>query len=104
MTKTTKWILILTGLVVVAILVYIIHRVFFQFDNMVVRTNIAEQANKYSHPDQASIILNDAVQHILSSKTLTQEVLDYASLTNIPKEQALVMAALGQAKSFNYLA
>ncbi len=103
MSKTVKILSLIAVVLFIAVIVVAVYRTFFQFKNSSVNAYIQQEANKYETPVQTAKILTDAVHHILGSRGLTNEVLDYAKLTGVEKEQVLVSAALSQAKSYGYI-
>ncbi|MES2134490.1 MAG: hypothetical protein V4506_19240 [Bacteroidota bacterium] len=96
----------LAVIAVVVILVSIwIYRHFIEFNNSEVEKNLSDNASKYAPNDkQVYSILQDSVNHILNSRSLTNQVRSFASSTGLPKEKCLVDAAFNQAKSFGYIA
>jgi flagellar basal body-associated protein FliL len=104
MKKSSKIILAAVVVLLVTVISITVYRLFFQFKNSAVQAFIHAESAKYtSNPVQAQSIIHDAVKHILSSRSLTKEALDYASATGVQKEQVLVTAAVMQAKAYGYL-
>lgn len=104
MSKKAKIVLGLIAVFLLVILAMVVYRIHFQFSNSAVNAFIQAEAAKYtSNPVKAGAIIQDAVNHILSERHLTREVLNYSSATGIQKEQVLVTAAVMQAKSYGYL-
>lgn len=100
---TTKNLLIaLIGLVLLIVGV-VVYRMFFQFDKKEVKIYAQDEAEKYTDKKAAFGIIMDAVDYILSSHNLTQQVLKSAKASNTDKEQELVHSAIMQAKAFTYL-
>lgn len=104
MSTTLKYILITLAALIVAVIAAVIYRMFFQFNASEIRIYAREQAQKYGAASQdAYDLIMDAVDYILSSHNLTQQVLTSAKASNIDLEQELVNAALNQCISFKYL-
>jgi type IV pilus biogenesis protein CpaD/CtpE len=104
MNKKLKIFLLISVGVLFVIVAVVLHRVFIEFKNSKVRSYIMEEANKYSNPASATVIINEGVKNILASRTLTREVREYAKATGTEKEKVLVTGAVMQAKSYGYLA
>lgn len=96
---------ILTGLfvLVLAIILFILYKMFIQFKDSEVRRYIDLEASKYSDKAGATKILSEGAKHILSSYHLTKQVLGNAKAAGTPNEQELVHAALMQSKAYGYL-
>lgn len=103
MSKTLKYILIGLIAMILVVIAVIVYRMFFQFSASEIKTYINDEAVKYKDQAAAFEIINDAVEYILGSHNLTQQVLRSARATNTDKEQELVNAAIMQCKLFNYL-
>lgn len=97
--------IILTGLILLVLvaIVYIAYKIFIQFKDSEVKNYIKVEADKTADPASASKILTQGCQHILSSRTLTNQVLASAKASGVPREQELVHAALMQAYSYGYI-
>lgn len=104
MIKAKKYAIIITVALFLTLVLLAVYRTFFQFKNSLVRQYIQAEAAKFGDPVAATKILHDGVQHILSSRSLTKQVIDYARVSGLEKEKVLVTAALKQAQSFDYLA
>lgn len=101
--KNGKIIMYTLAVLLLVVIAYVVYKIFFQFDNATVQTEVTTASNSYATPASAVIIINDAIKHIMASTYLTQEVLDYATVSGIPKEQVLVNAAVAQATNMGYL-
>jgi len=87
--------------VLVAVVIY---RMFLQFNSKDIAIYIDEEASKYNEDRQTAFkLIQDGVEHILSSHNLTQQVLKSSRASKTPKEQELVHAAIMQCKSLGYL-
>lgn len=103
MSNTLKYIIIGLSVILLAVIAFIVYRMFFQFDSKEIRIYVNEEASKYADKATAYSLIMDGVEHILSSNNLTQQVLKTARATNTDKEQELVHAAVNQCKAYNYL-
>jgi hypothetical protein len=103
MSKVRRIAVTITIVLFLTLVVMAIYRTFFQFKNNTVRAYIKQEAAKFTNSVQAEYLLSDAVQHILSNRSLTKEVTDYAKAMGLEKEQVLVTAALKQATAYGYL-
>ena len=84
---------------------FVIYRMFFEFKSKDVKDYIKEEADNYKGSEvTAFAIIQDGVQHILSSHNLTQQVLRSAKQSGTPKEQELVHSAIMQARAYGYIA
>jgi hypothetical protein len=107
--KGKKWSLALkigVAVMILALLIliaYIAYRIWWEFDNTAVQSYINQESAKYQNPASAAVLINDSVKNILESRTLTKQVKDFAANNNMTKEQALVTAAIAEAKNFGYL-
>lgn len=101
--KGLKITLIAVVIVLVVIASFVAYRLFFEFNKKTIEGYIIAGTADYSDKATASRIMRDGVQHILSSKSLTDQVKEYAKASNIPCEKALVDAAILQAKAYGYL-
>lgn len=92
--------LVVAGLVLVFLVIggIIVWRLFFDFKNEPIQSYINQEAQKYTNPPAIALMINDGVQHILNDRNLTKQVKDYARTMGISKEQALVAAAIAEAK------
>lgn len=104
MTKKQKIALYAVAILLLAAIAMIVYRMFFQFKNSNVNQFVQAEASKYtSNPVKAANLISDSVSHILNSRSLTKQVLDYSSATGVQKEQVLVTAAVMQCKAYGYL-
>lgn len=104
MNTKLKYILIALTVLALAVVGFIIYRIFFQFDNKEVQIYIKEEADKYgSNSSAAFAIIAEGVDDILASHNKTQQVLKSAKASNLPSEQELVNAAINQCISYGYL-
>lgn len=98
-----KLIIIAFVLVVLTLITVFVYRHYFEFKNSEVRRLINEEAAKWpGNESTAAGILNDACKHILNDWRLTAQVRKVAEATGIPKEKALVDAAIAQSFSLGY--
>jgi ABC-type transporter MlaC component len=99
-----KNLLIALVLFVVVVIAFVVYRMFFEFKAKDVKEYIKDEADKYKGDEvTAYAIIQDGVQHILSSHNLTQLVLRSAKQSGTPKEQELVHASIMQARSYGYI-
>lgn len=103
MSKSLKYILIGLIVLIAVTMAVIIYRIFFQFNNELVKRYVMTEAVKYKDKDAAFAIIMDGVEHILGSHNLTQQVLKTAAANKSGKEQELVHAAIMQSKSLDYI-
>lgn len=103
MSNNLKYILIGLIALITVVVGIVIYRMFFQFSASDIKEYANDEAVKYKDRDAAYQIIMDAVEHILSSHNLTQQVLRSARSTGTDKEQELVAAAIQQCKLFNYI-
>lgn len=87
-------------LLVLILICYIAYRIWWEFDNKIVQGYINQEAAKYKDPSGTAVIINDSIKDILSHRNLVKQVEDYAKLNSLTKEQALVSAAVAEAKNF----
>lgn len=102
MSKVLKYAMIGITILVLMVIAVITYRMFFQFNSSFVKQYAREEAEKYGNKDAAYKYIMDAVEYILGSHNLSQQVLKTAKLNNSDKEQELVFAAVNQCKAFNY--
>jgi len=88
---------------ILAVMAFIVYRMFFQFNSTYIKQYIGEEAAKYKDKAAATRYITDGVEYILHSHNLSQQVLKTAKLNNSDKEQELVFAAVNQCKAFKYL-
>lgn len=103
MSKALKYILFAVVSIIIIAIAVIIYRMFFQFDAKEIKIYVREEAEKYKNSDAVYKLIMDAVEYILSSNNLTQQVLKASKATGTDKEQLLVHRAILQCKSFGYL-
>ena len=104
MNQRLKYILIALTVLVLAVVAFIIYRMFFQFDSKEINIYIREEAAKYTGNEAAAFaIVSEGVDYILSDHNLTQQVVRSARASNLDVEQELVNAAINQCISFGYL-
>lgn len=85
-------------------LVVVVYRMFFQFNSKDVAIYIKEEADKYQgNEDVIYKLIQDGVEHTLSSHNLTQQVIKSARASKVPKEQVLVHSAIMKCKAYGYL-
>lgn len=83
---------------VLALFSFVAYRVWFEFDNSMIRSYIADEAKKYTDPAAATTILNDGVKAILDNPGLTKQIKDEAKAEGISNEQAIVAYAAMEAQ------
>lgn len=88
-------------LVLIAVVV-IMYRLFFQFNEKEIKIYVAEEAARYKDSKTVEALIHEAVLHVLSSHTLSQQVLITARKTGTDKEQVLVHTAIEQCKALGY--
>lgn len=100
----SKNILIAIVLFFTVLICFVVYRMFFQFNSKDISIYIDEEASKYKD-DKAKVygLIQDGVEHILSSHNLTQQVLKTGKGSNIPIEQVLVHAAIMQCQTNGYI-
>ncbi len=81
----------------------IVYRMYFLFNQNEIKIYVLDECEKYTDKTAAYNIIMDAVDYILSSHNLTQQVLASAKASNADRNQELVHAAIMQSKNFNYL-
>jgi hypothetical protein len=103
--SSTRGRLILTGLLLLVFgtILFIAYKILWQFKDATVKGYINDEASKYADPAMATKILTQGCHHILTSNSLTKQVLDSAAQSGVPREQELVHAALMQAIAYGYL-
>jgi uncharacterized membrane protein YvbJ len=94
------WTVVVVAIILVAVWVY---RYFIEFKNSDVKSLIAAEASNYGDKKTATTIIHDSAKHILNSTSLTSQVRAYSNTKGIPKEKALVDAAVAQAQAYKYL-
>ena len=96
---------IIVGLIALTLIIaYIVYRMYFEFKGSDVKGYIKDEANKcIGNEDSAYSIIQDGVKHILSSSSLTDQVIKTAKLNGTSKEQELVHAAVMQCISLGYI-
>lgn len=104
MNKKVKIILGALALTAFAVICLTVYRVFFEFKNSKVRSYIQAEASQYADKEAAYKIIHEAVQHILKSSDLTNQVRTYADAGKLERERVLVDTAILQCKKYNYLA
>lgn len=87
-------------LLIIILMAFIAYRLWFEFDNKTIQGYINQEAAKYQDPTGTAVIINDSVKDILNNRNLVRQVKDFAKLSNITLEQALVSAAIAEAKTF----
>lgn len=101
---TQKNLMIVGVMLFLALIAVIVYRMFFEFRGKDVKDYIQEEANKYpGNETEVYAVVQDGVQHILSSHNLTQQVVRNAKANGTPKEQELVHASIMQCKAYGYL-
>jgi hypothetical protein len=101
---TLKNALILLTFITIVGIAFVVYRLFFQFSDKDVNTYLDEEAAKYGDgKDKARKIICDGVDHILSSQSLTKQVLRSAEASGTPKEMELVHAAASQCRAYGYI-
>lgn len=100
---TTKNLVIAMVLFFAVLITVIAYRMFFQFNSKDVAIYIDEAASPYEDKEKAFKLIQDGVEHILSSHNLTQQVLTISKANKTPKEQELVHAAVLQCVANGYL-
>jgi hemoglobin-like flavoprotein len=104
MSTKLKYIIIGLMVLILGVIAAVIYRMFFQFNIKEVNIYAREHAAKYgSQSDAAYTTIMDAVEYILSSHNLTQQVTRMARATGTDVEQELVNAAINQSIAFGYL-
>ena len=103
LTKKQKNTMIGLSILLLIALLYVIWKVFFEFDNTAVSNQVQTRLADSDNPTADNVIIQDGMKHILASTFLTQQVKDYAKMNNVPKEQVLVNAAVAQAQANGYL-
>lgn len=104
MSTNLKYIIIGLFVLIVGIIAMVIYRMFFQFDSKEIEIYAAEEAEKYgANKGTVKALILEGVQHVLSSHTLTQQVLTASRRTGTDKEQLLVQAAIAQCNAYSYL-
>jgi hypothetical protein len=101
--KTGKALFTALILLLVVCVVYIVYKIVFQFKNSEVRNYINAEAAKTGDPVAAAKILKEGCDHILASRTLTNQVLESARYSGIPREQELVHVALMEAYAKGFI-
>jgi flagellar basal body-associated protein FliL len=104
MSANLKYIIIGLMVLITMVIAAIVYRMFFQFNSKEIEIYAREEAAKYgaNAPTVYALIL-EGVQHVLSSHSLTRQVLTSAKRTGTDKEQLLVQAAIAQCVAFSYL-
>jgi type IV secretory pathway VirB4 component len=98
-----KNILIAIVLFFTVLICIVIYRMFFQFNSKDISIYIDEEASKYEDKAKVFGVIQDGVEHILSSHNLTQQVLKTAKYNKVAPEQLLVHAAIMQCKTNGFL-
>ena len=94
------------AVIIIAFLIllgFIAYRIWFEFNNTAIQSYINQEAAKYADPASAAVIINDSVKNILEDRSLTKQVKDFATANKMTNEQALVAAAIAEAKNFGFL-
>lgn len=104
--KKMFWVLFVLMLIVLVVIGIGFYLNFFQFNKQDVRDYISEEANKYPEASRLAAykVIKDGVEHILSERNLTQQVITTAKANGTPREMELVHAAVMAARNFGYLA
>lgn len=103
MSKTLKYFIIALIALAVILIAFVIYRIFFQFNQKLIREYAMEAAERYSDKSTAYKLIIDSAEDILSSHNRTQIILTEAKANRSGKEQELIKAALNQLYNFGIL-
>jgi hypothetical protein len=105
MSANLKYIIVGLSVLILAVIAFVVYRMFFEFNLKAVQDYVKAEAAKYPAGSQADVYntIMEGCQYILSNHSLTNQVLTVAKAAGINKEQELVFAAVNQCKAFNYI-
>lgn len=96
MSNALKWAAIILTATIIILVVWIVYRLFFQFNQSVIKIYAKEAAQNYSNPSLAYQLIMESAEEILMSHNKTQFVLALAKANKSGKEQELINAAVNQ--------
>lgn len=103
MSKARKILLIAFVVVLLVLITTFVYLHFFELNNKEVRRLIQEEASKWPGSEaEAYSIINDGVKNIQNDWRLMSQVRKVAATTGIPKEKAIVDAAVKQCFAYGY--